>query len=153
LKKAILLIFFLLSIILLCSCGIIANKEVESDSGIKYSVLDDTENKGEISFSGFSIKFSSCDELKKATTMTYDGEIKIASNVDEAAKIGATILEKCYNQWTETKTVIVDKNKNANAWIVTGQLSSRNSTAGLGAVVFSIETGEILYIGKDTPVS
>lgn len=144
-KRIILLIscFFLFA--LLCSCDTKEYGTILSDSDTEYSIIDDTENKGEIVFSSFSIKFSDSFELKKATMMSFDGESKIASDVNEAAQIGASILEKCYEQWTETKTIVVDKNLQANAWIVSGQLINRYSTSGLGAVVFSIETGEVLY--------
>jgi len=153
LKKIIVLFLCFTLSAIFCSCTIVENNTIQSDSGKRYFVLDDTKNEGEIAFSNFSIKYSNSNELKKSTSKTYNGEIKPASNVNEAAKIGASILEKCYKHWTETKTVVVDKNQKANAWIVTGQLLSRKSTSGVGAVVFSVKTGEVLYIGKDIPVS
>lgn len=156
-KKITFLLFCIVLSTIFCSCGFSERNKVQTDSGKKYSVIDDTDSTGEFSFSGFSIKFSTADELKKASIITYDGEEKIGSSVNEAAKIGASILEKCYDKWSETNTIVVEKNPKANAWIVSGQLSgqllSRKSTSGVGAVVFSIETGEVLYIGKDTPVS
>lgn len=156
-KKVISIFLCFMLITILSSCNIadnnIENTKVKSNSGTVYTVVDDTDNEGEFSFSGISIKFSTPDELKSANIINYDGDIRIALNVTEAAQIGSSILEKCYEQWTEVKTVVVDKNQKADAWIVSGQLLNRNSNSEVGAVVFSIETGEVLYIGKGIPVS
>ena len=79
-----------------------------------------------------------------------------AENYIEAARIGARILNEVYDRWTETGVAVVEINPYADAWIVSGQLFSRNSTFDdhrIGAVVFSRKTGEIFFIGKGTPVS
>lgn len=126
--------------------------ETLSDSKAVYIVLDLTENNDDdVCCSGLYINGSSADELKDASEINYSGEYKTAADANEAAKIGASILDKYYDKWTETNTVIVTRNKKGDAWVVTGQLLSRESTMSIGVVVFSASTGEVFYIGKGVP--
>lgn len=123
-----------------------------SDSKTAYIVLDLTENNDDdVYCKGIYIKDSSEDELKDASEFNYSGQCKIASDANEAAKIGAFLLDRYYDKWTETKTVIVSKNDIGDAWVVTGQMLSRESTMSIGVVVFSVSTGEVFYIGKGVP--
>lgn len=103
-----------------------------------------------------SIKYTSAEELLEKNAFPEIHNTETAENYIEAARIGARILNEVYDRWTETGVAVVEINPYADAWIVSGQLFSRNSTFDdhrIGAVVFSRKTGEIFFIGKGTPVS
>ncbi len=64
----------------------------------------------------------------------------------DAAYQGATILDASYDQWTQEESFAVAYNKNADAWIVHGQLKDRLSYIPLGIVAFDASTGDVIAI-------
>ena len=144
--------------VLLCSCAVTTlpvDKKVTVD-GKAYDVIDDTECKTETfsAESDISIKFADAEELIRNNAHPECHNETVATTYLDAAKVAIPILNGAYGAWTETDGVVVDINQNANAWIATGQLESRESTFGpIGAAVFSIETGEVLYVGKGYPAT
>ena len=126
---------------------------MQLDSKELYNVQDDTKSKVEFVFDDVSLKFSDIQKLKENTNKEYTEKSYIAQDIKQAAQIGGNILDKCYSEWTETRTIIADENKIANAWVVSGQKLNRYKSGHIGAVVFSKNTGEMFYIGTGIPVS
>ena len=87
---------------------------VKLSNGGLFKVIDNTASKAEMAFSGISLKYSDIQKIKENTQISYDGEALIAQDIKQAAKIGGDILNLYYTDWTETRTIVVTENKNAN---------------------------------------
>jgi hypothetical protein len=138
-KSSVLLLLLFMSVIF-CSCAVI------TDSNHEYKFEEDNDNSGDLYlFSGSFYKVDA-DTLLSYSEKVYLDKVSIPSNAMDAAQIGASILDKEYEEWSESKTVVAHFNKLANAWIIHGQLPNRYSTGNIGVIAIEASTGEVLCI-------
>jgi hypothetical protein len=137
-----------------CAAGASFEDEKVTVAGEVYDVMDDTTSQSDSCHSenGVAIMLAGAEELIRDSSHPECQNDKIAMTYLEAAEIAIPLLNSVYEAWTETGGVVVEINKNANAWIVSGQLESRESTfGGIGVIAFSIDTGKVLFVGMGIP--
>jgi hypothetical protein len=101
---------------------------IKTADGKEYSYLQIAPDDGSFSFDDVNLYTATADELRNISK--YDRTTDTPKSV---AATGADILNTAFDQWTESDTIVVCKNETANAWIIHGQLESRESTAaGVG---------------------
>lgn len=121
---------------------------IKMTDGKEYSYLQIAPDDGSFSFDDINIYTATADELRNITK--YDkttGTHIDLSTPKSVAATGADILNTVFDKWTESDTLVVCKNETANAWIIHGQLESRESTAaGVGIAVIDIKSESIVAI-------
>lgn len=151
-KRFTLFIFFILIALLNSSCmlrgGINTEAKIVSDAGNTYVFYEIKPNSGSCYVKDLNVYKADANELRGAYMADSVRQAAVPSSAQEAAQIGASILDETYADWSEAGTVCVFRNDAANAWIVHGQMTDRYSTAGCGVIAIEAATGEILYMVK-----
>ena len=123
-----------------------------SDAGTVYTVNDMTGDQPLLSgiVSG-SLTRNDARTLKARSQDGAGERLAVPADALDAVRIGASRLENFMENWTLTGECVVAVNEEANAWVVCGMIPDRNTAGDAGSIVFSRETGEIYYIGRDVP--
>ena len=151
-KRFALFLSIILIALLSCSCMMRNNTsktvKITSDFGNSYTFIEIEANSGSAYWEDLNVYKADADELREVSVTGSNRQVTIPGGAQEAAQIGASILDETYENWSEAGTVCVFRNDTANAWIVHGQMKDRNSTTGCGVVAIKADTGEILYMAK-----
>ena len=120
--------------------------KITTDSGDSYTLSGIELDTGSAYIGDLNVYQATADELQAIYAKSSEKQADIPGNAKEAAQIGASILDKTYENWSEAGTIRVGLNENANAWIVHGQTKDRYSTTGYGVVAIKADTGNILLL-------
>jgi hypothetical protein len=127
-----------------CACS--AKATIITDSNREYSFEEYGPETGDLYLSCGSFYSVNADTLRSYSEKTYSEHVPVPADAREAAQTGASILDIEYDNWSEAKSVLVHFNKEANAWIVHGQLTDRYSDDSIGVIAIEAATGEVLCI-------
>jgi len=145
-------IFLLLLFMLMICCSCSTEITIITDSNHEYSFEEINDETGDFDLSCGSLYTVDAETLRSYSEVAYKENVPAPANAKEAAQTGASILDTEYDNWSESKSVLVHFNKEANAWIVHGQLPDRYSAGKVGVIAIEAETGEVLCITCDRSI-
>jgi len=148
-----LMIVISLGILILSACSNSANT-LQAANGKEYTYSQVAPDDGSFWLGGINLYTATSDELKSISE--YDNSTNTSidlSKITTIAATGANILSTIFHDWTETGSIVICKNQNADAWIIHGQLKDRYSAMdGVGIVAIDNASESVIAIayGKST---